>query len=125
MRPDRRKRMGAVMADEFNPMDISGHDPSVAAAERKRRAPAKETPVENVAAKQLRTFVERIERLEEEKKEVADFIKDVYGEAKAMGFNTKILKKVVALRRKDEAERMEEDAILDTYLAALGMIPDA
>lgn len=112
------------MGDEFNPMDIAGHDPSLAAEERRRRAPAKEMPVENVAAKQLLAIVERIERLEEEKKEIAEFIKDVYGEAKATGFNTKILKKVIVLRRKDEAERMEEDAILDTYLAALGMIPD-
>lgn len=75
-----------------------------------------------VARDQLRAFIERIERLEEEKKTVADDIKDVYGEAKGMGFDTKILKKVVALRRKDEQERMEEDAILDTYLHALGMI---
>lgn len=112
------------MEDEFNPMDIAGHDPSLAAAERRRRAPAKEAPVENVAAKQLRSFVERIERLNEEKKEIADFIKDVFGEAKACGFDTKILKKVIALRRLDEAERAEQDAILDTYLAALGMLPD-
>jgi uncharacterized protein (UPF0335 family) len=75
-----------------------------------------------VARDQLRAFVERIERLEEEKKTIADDIKDVYGEAKGMGFDTKILKKVVALRKKDEQERMEEDAILDTYLHALGMI---
>ncbi|MFW8644380.1 DUF2312 domain-containing protein [Rhizobium beringeri] len=52
----------------------------------------------------------------------SDDIKDVYGEAKGMGFDTKILKKVVALRKKDEQERMEEEAILDTYLHALGMI---
>ncbi|SMC42185.1 DUF2312 domain-containing protein [Rhizobium sp. RU36D] len=75
-----------------------------------------------VARDQLRAFVERIERLEEEKKTIADDIKDVYGEAKAMGFDTKILKKVVALRKKDEQERIEEDLILDTYLHALGMI---
>jgi len=75
-----------------------------------------------VARDQLRAFIERIERLEEEKKTIADDIKDVYGEAKGMGFDTKILKKVVALRKKDEQERMEEEAILDTYLHALGMI---
>ena len=75
-----------------------------------------------VARDQLRAFVERIERLEEEKKTIADDIKDVYGEAKSMGFDTKILKKVIALRKKDEQERMEEDLILDTYLIALGMI---
>ncbi|MBO3760375.1 DUF2312 domain-containing protein [Ciceribacter sp. L1K22] len=75
-----------------------------------------------MARDQLRAFVERIERLEEERKSVADDIKDVYGEAKAMGFDTKILKKVIALRKKDEQERLEEDLILDTYLHALGMI---
>ena len=68
-----------------------------------------------VARDQLRAFVERIERLEEEKKTIADDIKDVYGEAKSMGFDTKILKKVIALRKKDDQERMEEDLILDTY----------
>ncbi|MGV8939730.1 MAG: DUF2312 domain-containing protein [Allorhizobium sp.] len=75
-----------------------------------------------VARDQLRAFIERIERLEEEKKTIADDIKDVYGEAKGTGFDTKILKKVVALRKKDAQERMEEDMILDTYLIALGMI---
>ena len=75
-----------------------------------------------VARDQLRAFIERIERLEEEKKTIADDIKDVYGEAKGTGFDTKILKKVVALRKKDAAERAEEDMILDTYLAALGML---
>lgn len=75
-----------------------------------------------VARDQLRAFVERIERLEEEKKTIADDITDVYGEAKAMGFDSKILKKVIALRKKDDQERMEEDLVLDTYLHALGMI---
>jgi len=76
-----------------------------------------------VARDQLRAFIERIERLEEEKKTVADDIKDVYGEAKAMGYDTKIMKKVIALRKKDEQERTEEEMILDSYLGALGMIP--
>jgi uncharacterized protein (UPF0335 family) len=75
-----------------------------------------------VARDQLRAFVERIERLEEEKKTIADDIKDVYGEAKGVGFDTKILKKTVALRKKDEQERMEEELLLTTYLRALGMI---
>jgi uncharacterized protein (UPF0335 family) len=76
----------------------------------------------SVARDQLRAFVERIERLEEEKKTIADDIKDVYGEAKGMGYDTKILKKTIALRKKDEQERMEEEALLDVYLAALGML---
>lgn len=75
-----------------------------------------------VARDQLRSFIERVERLEEEKKTIADDIKDVYGEAKSTGFDTKILKKVIQLRRQDKDERMEQEAILDTYLAALGMI---
>lgn len=78
---------------------------------------------EDMQAKtQLRSFVERIERLEEEKKTIADDIRDVYAGAKGSGFDTKALKKVIALRKKDARERAEEEAILDTYLAALGMI---
>jgi uncharacterized protein (UPF0335 family) len=79
---------------------------------------------DTVAKTQLRAFVERIERLEAEKQTITDDVKDVYGEAKGMGFDTKILKKVVALRKKDENQRMEEEAILDSYLVALGMQPD-
>ncbi len=71
---------------------------------------------------QLRSLIERIERLEEEKKAIAADIKEVYGEAKANGFDTKIMRKVVGLRKKDSAERQEEEAILDLYLSALGMI---
>lgn len=78
-----------------------------------------------VARDQLRAFVERIERLEEEKKTVADDIREVYGEAKSFGFDTKILKKVIALRKKDDEERQEENLVLDTYLVALGMTPMA
>ncbi|OAP37826.1 hypothetical protein AU381_13725 [Sinorhizobium glycinis] len=77
------------------------------------------------ARDQLRAFIERIERLEEEKKTIADDIKDVYGEAKSMGFDTKILRKVISIRKQDQDERMEQEAILDTYLQALGMVPVA
>lgn len=77
-----------------------------------------------VARDQLRSFVERIERLEEEKKTIADDIKDVYGEAKSMGYDAKVLRKVVAIRRLDQNDRLEQEAILDTYLHALGMAPE-
>lgn len=77
-----------------------------------------------VSRDQLRAFVERIERLEEEKKTIADDIKDVYGEAKANGFDTGVLRKVVAVRRQDQNDRLEQEAILDTYLHALGMTPE-
>lgn len=74
-----------------------------------------------VAADQLRAFIERIERLEEEKKVIADDIKDVYGEAKGNGYDVKILRKVVSLRKKQPHEREEEETVLDLYLHALGM----
>jgi uncharacterized protein (UPF0335 family) len=72
---------------------------------------------------QLKSIVERIEHLEEEKKTIAGDIKEVYGEAKANGFDTKILRKVISIRKKDHAEREEEDAVLAVYLQALGMVP--
>jgi len=77
-----------------------------------------------VARDHLKAFVERIERMEDEKKTIAEDIKDIYSEAKAMGFDTKILRKVVSLRKKDEQQRNEEEEILSTYLVALGMQPD-
>lgn len=77
-----------------------------------------------VARDQLRGLVERIERLEEEKKVIADDIKDVYGEAKANGYDVKVLRKVVAIRKQDQNERLEQEAVLDTYLHALGMAPE-
>ncbi|MFN3250094.1 DUF2312 domain-containing protein [Roseibium album] len=74
-----------------------------------------------VAADQLRAFIERIERFEEEKKVIADDIKDVYSEAKGNGYDVKILRKVVSLRKKQPHEREEEETVLDLYLHALGM----
>ena len=79
------------------------------------------TGTEEVNAGRLRAFIERIERLEEEKKALSDDIKDVYGEAKANGFDVKILRKIVSIRKQDRDQRMEEETILDLYLAALGM----
>jgi uncharacterized protein (UPF0335 family) len=76
-----------------------------------------------VAAGQLKSIVERIERLEEEKKEIAEQIKEVYAEAKANGFDAKTLRKVVSLRKRSTEERQEEEALLDLYLSALGMLP--
>ena len=82
----------------------------------------RQTQPGGIAAGQLRSFVERIERLEEEKKALSEDIKDVFGEAKATGFDTKVLRQVVALRRQDTAERQEQEALLDLYLHALGMV---
>lgn len=75
-----------------------------------------------VAHDQLRSVVERIERLEEEKAATAADIKEVYAEAKANGFDTKTLRQVVRIRKQDKAERQEQEAILELYLGALGMI---
>lgn len=75
-----------------------------------------------VAGDQLRAFIERIEKLEEEKQTIADDIKDVYAEAKANGYDTKIMRTVVRLRKQDSAERQEQEALLDLYMHALGMV---
>ena len=77
-----------------------------------------------VAGDQIRSIVERIERLEEDKQSIADDIKEVYAEAKANGFDTKVLRDVVKLRKQDKAQRQEQEALLDLYLHALGMRSD-
>jgi uncharacterized protein (UPF0335 family) len=76
---------------------------------------------ESVAQDQLRAFVERIERMEEEKQAIADDIKEIYAEAKGNGFDIKVLRRIVAIRKQDHAERLEQEALLDLYMAALGM----
>ena len=77
-----------------------------------------------VAREQLKSVVERIERLEEEKKAIADDIREVFAEAKGNGFDTKVLRQVIRMRKQDLAERQEQDAVRDLYLQALGMLPD-
>ena len=79
-------------------------------------------PARRFAKDHLKAFVERIERLEEEKKAIADDIRDVFAEAKANGFDVKALRSVVRLRKQDINERKEQEAILETYLHALGML---
>ncbi|WP_323015503.1 DUF2312 domain-containing protein [Devosia sp.] len=77
---------------------------------------------DSVAQDQLRAFIERIERMEEEKAAIAADIKEIYAEAKGNGFDTKILRMVVRIRKQDANERMEQQALLDMYLGALGMV---
>jgi uncharacterized protein (UPF0335 family) len=79
------------------------------------------TGTEEVNAGHLRSFIERIERLEEEKKALSDDIKDVYAEAKGNGFDVKIMRKIVSIRKQDRDKRREEEEILGLYLAALGI----
>ena len=77
---------------------------------------------QTVAAGQLRALIERIERLEEEKKTISDDIRDVYAEAKGNGFDVKALRTIVRMRKQDANERAEEETILETYMQALGML---
>lgn len=75
-----------------------------------------------VNASHLRAFIERIERLEEEKRAIADDIKEVFAEAKGNGYDIKVMRKIISMRRQDHEKRKEEEAILDLYLNALGML---
>lgn len=75
----------------------------------------------NVTADELRQFIERIEQMEAEKKDVADQIKEIYAEIKGRGFDSKAIRKIVSLRKKDAESRQEEEAILEVYMNALGM----
>ncbi len=75
-----------------------------------------------VAGERLRSIIERIERLEEEKAALSEDIREVYSEAKGNGYDVKILRQIVRLRKLDSADRQEQEAILDTYKAALGMM---
>ncbi len=81
----------------------------------------KKVSPDSVAQDMLRAFIERIERMEEEKKAISDDIKDIYAEAKGSGFDTKVLRDIVRIRKQDHAERMEHDSLLELYMAALGM----
>jgi uncharacterized protein (UPF0335 family) len=92
-----------------------------ATAAKKEEKDEKEKPATRFAKDQLKAFVERVERLEEEKKALSDDIRDVYAEAKGNGFDIKALRTIVRLRKLETTERQEQQAILDTYMHALGM----
>ncbi len=84
-------------------------------------SPAPAVDPTSVAADQLKSLIERIERLEEEKAGITGDIKDIYAEAKGNGFDVKVLRKIISLRKRDHDERMEEEAITELYLQAIGM----
>lgn len=77
--------------------------------------------VDGVAGKRLKAIIERVERLEEEKTALAEDIKEVYGEAKATGFDTKIIRKIIRMRKMEVEKRREEEELLEVYKAAIGM----
>lgn len=81
-----------------------------------------ETTSDTISAGQLKAFVERIERLEEDKQAIADDIKDVYAEAKANGFDVKVIRQVIRLRKSDASERAELESLVELYCSALGML---
>jgi uncharacterized protein (UPF0335 family) len=81
--------------------------------------------VGGVAVERLRSFIERIERLEEEKRALSGDIKEVYAEAKGTGFEPKIMRQIVKIRKMDKDEVVEEESLLDLYKRALGMMPEA
>jgi len=81
-------------------------------------------PATKFAKNELKAFVERIERLEEEKKTIADDIRDVYAEAKGRGYDVKAMRAIIRLRKQDANERAEHETILETYMQALGMLAD-
>ena len=85
-------------------------------------AAVKEEPATKFAKDQLKSIIERIERLEEEKKTISDDIRDVYAESKGNGFDVKALRQIVRLRKQDPNERQEQETILQTYMQALGML---
>lgn len=110
--------------DEYSPYDV--RQPARERVGKALRPGADEVDEasgpQTVAAGQLRAFIERIERVEEEIAAYQDDRKEIFAEAKAVGFDTKAIRTLVRLRKKDAAERAEEEAILDLYMAALGMV---
>jgi uncharacterized protein (UPF0335 family) len=80
--------------------------------------------VGGIAGDRLKSFIERIERLEEEKRALAEDVKEIYSEAKGAGFDVKVIRQVIRIRKMDEDDRDEAEALLDTYLRAIGMKPE-
>lgn len=126
-----RRRLREGMADSAalaSDMAAAGLISEEAAAETGRIAKAvtekfaPEQPATIFAKDQLKSIIERIERLEEEKKTISDDIRDVYAEAKGNGFDVKVLRTIVRMRKQDANERAEQETILETYMQALGML---
>ncbi len=90
-------------------------------ATRTRKADDTKPETGGVAADRLRSIIERIERLEEERKALSSDIKDIYSEAKSAGFDVKVLRQLISIRRKEPAEVEEQETLLDVYRRALGM----
>ena len=126
---DQATRMKLILPDGTETPEFTSDDLK-AAAQKVATIPMKETDADkavrvgvyNFAAEELRAFIERYERLEAEKKDIMDAMKDVMAEAKGRGYDTKALRKVISLRKRDKDDIAEEEAVLEMYKAALGMI---
>ena len=110
----------ATHDDDLGLGDAPASDRKVKTSDNKGKKADPMSDDDPVGGDQLKSIVERIERLEEEKKTIADDIKEVYAEAKGNGYDVKVLRKVIAIRKRDANERAEEEAILDLYLQAVG-----
>jgi uncharacterized protein (UPF0335 family) len=100
---------------------MSDFDAQDAKASRDRQAADPESEVGGIAVDRLRSVIDRIERLEEERKALAGDIKDIYAEAKSAGFEPKVIKQIISIRKKEPAEVEEQETLLDLYRRALGM----
>ncbi|MGI9507358.1 MAG: DUF2312 domain-containing protein [Geminicoccaceae bacterium] len=100
--------------------DVVQLNPAVDEDEDEQKLKTTSTRTVGTTADRLKNFIMRVERLEEDKKGIADDIKEVYSEAKGEGFDVKVLRKVIALRKKDPEERAEEEELLELYMSAIG-----
>lgn len=114
-------KRGTTRALRVGDQRVSDTDLQEAQASRERQAADPDSDVGGIAADRLRSIVERIERLEEERKALAGDIKDIFAEAKSAGFDVKVLRQVISLRKKEPAEVEEQETLLDLYRRALGM----
>ena len=109
-------------AAEDNVTEFQPAEPEVQASETPAAQEPETRDVGGVAGERLRSFIERIETLEEEKAAIADDIKEIYAELKGVGYDAKTVRKIVSLRKKDAEKRREEDELLDLYKTAVGMV---
>ena len=120
------EKMKELASADNTDIELRGEDGNALFDSKATSKPPKVVPVgtSTIAHDQLHAFIQRIERLEEEKAAIAADISEIYLEAKGTGFNVKIMRKVVSLRKKETAERQEEQSLLDLYLHSLGMAID-
>jgi uncharacterized protein (UPF0335 family) len=106
------------------PDKVADGTPRTGAAIRHQSRDENMADVAGIAGDRLKSFIERIERLEEEKRALAEDIKEVFAEAKGTGFDTKIMRQIIKIRKMDKDDLDEQETLLDVYMRALGMVPD-